>query len=163
VLGGWRAGDTISIERDIFPALIEAGEHLHGFLADPYWIDLGTPEKYLQAHFDIFEGKVDGLAYPAPWIAPEAGVDLRAHLGRWVAVGAGASIGPEVRIDDSVLHEGVRVEAGAVITGSVLARDVTVGEGAIVGSCVVGERGSVPAGARVTDARIDAGAEAVAP
>jgi mannose-1-phosphate guanylyltransferase len=163
VLRGWKAGDTISIERDIFPALIEAGEYLHGFVADPYWIDLGTPEKYLQAHFDLFEGKVDALSYPAPWIAPGAGVDLRAHLGRWVAVGAGASIGPEVRIDDSVLHEGVRVDAGAVITGSVLARDVTVGEGAIVASSVVGERGSVPAGARVTDARVDAGAEAVVP
>jgi carbonic anhydrase/acetyltransferase-like protein (isoleucine patch superfamily) len=45
----------------------------------------------------------------------------------------------------------------------VLARDVTVGEGAIVASSVVGERGSVPAGARVTDARVDAGAEAVVP
>ncbi|HET9312333.1 MAG TPA: NDP-sugar synthase [Actinomycetota bacterium] len=162
VLRGWTAGDTISIERDIFPAVIGTGDPVHGFVADAYWLDLGTPEKYLQAHFDMFEGKVHGVSYPAPWVADGAAVDLRAHVGRWVALGAGAAVGPDVRIDDSVLHEGVRVGAGAVITGSVLARDVVVGEGAIVGSSVVGQDGSVPAGARLTDARVDAGTEAVA-
>jgi len=162
VLRGWTPGDTISIERDIFPAVIEAGDPVYGFVSEAYWLDLGTPEKYLQAHFDMFEGKVHGVSYPAPWVADGVAVDLRAHLGRWVAVGAGAAIGPEVRIDDSVLHEGVRVGAGAVVTGSVLARDVVVGEGAIVGSSVVGQDGSVPAGARLTDARVDAGTEAAA-
>jgi NDP-sugar pyrophosphorylase family protein len=161
VLRRWTAGDTISIERDVFPALIEAGEPVHAFAADAYWLDLGTPEKYLQAHFDMFEGKVHGLSYPAPWVANGVELDLRAHLGRWVAVGAGVSVGPDVRIDDSVLHEGVRIEADAVITGSVLARNVVVGEGAIVDSSVVGEGGSVPAGARMSEARVDAGSEAV--
>ena len=32
-------------------------------------------------------------------------VDLRAHLGRWVAVGRGAAVGPDSQVDDSVLHE----------------------------------------------------------
>ena len=48
-----------------------------------------------QAHFDLFEGKVRGVSYPAPWIDPTADVDVRAHLGRWVAVGPGAVIGAE--------------------------------------------------------------------
>ena len=162
VLRGWTAGDIISIERDVFPAVIEAGHPTYGFAAHAYWLDLGTPEKYLQAHFDMFEGKVHGVSYPAPWVAEGAAVDLRAHLGRWVAVGAGAAVGPDVRIDDSVLHEGARVGPGAVITDSVLARNVAVGEGAIVGSSVVGEDGSVPAGVRLTGARVAAGSEATA-
>src|SRR6185295_1255405 len=127
VLAPWTSGEQISIERDIFPAVIEAGHPVFGFLADAYWLDLGTPEKYLQAHFDMLEGKVHDVSYPAPWIADGAMVDLRAHLGRWVAVGAGTSIGPEAQIDDSVLHADVTIAAEAHVAGSIIAKGATVG------------------------------------
>src|SRR4051812_25495719 len=45
-----------SIEREIWPRLI--GHGLYGFAADAYWLDIGTPERYLQATFDIIEGTV---------------------------------------------------------------------------------------------------------
>jgi NDP-sugar pyrophosphorylase family protein len=160
VLRGWSPGETISIEREIFPAVIERGRPAFGFLTDAYWLDLGTPEKYLQAHFDMFEGKVHGVTYPAPWVAEGAGVDLRAHLGRWVAVGPGASVGPDARVEDSVLHRGSRVEARARITESVLAADAAVGEDAVVEGSVVGEGGRVPPGMHLVDARVSAGTEA---
>ncbi len=86
-LRSWEPGVSVSIEREVFPAVIESGRNVYGFVSDAYWLDLGTPEKYLQAHFDMIEGKVHDLSYPAPWIADGADVDLRAHLGRWVAVG----------------------------------------------------------------------------
>jgi mannose-1-phosphate guanylyltransferase len=160
VLRGWTPGETISIERDIFPAVIGAGHPVFGFVAEAYWLDLGTPEKYLQAHFDMFEGKVHDVRYPSPWVAEGADVDLQAHLGRWVAVGAGASIGADARVDDSVLHRGARVGARAVITGSVLAQGASVGDDAVVDDSVLGEGSSVPAGMRLVEARVSAGAEA---
>ncbi|HWC72268.1 MAG TPA: NDP-sugar synthase [Actinomycetota bacterium] len=162
VLRAWTPGDTISIERDIFPALIDAGHPVYGFVADAYWLDLGTPEKYLQAHFDMFEGKVHGVSYPAPWIAEGARVDLRAHLGRWVAVGPGAIVGPDARVDDSVLQAGARVGSGAVVTRSVMAPNAVIGDGAIVESSVLGDGASVPASAHLAEARIGAGQEASA-
>ncbi|MET0800250.1 MAG: NDP-sugar synthase [Actinomycetota bacterium] len=160
VLRGWSPGETISIEREIFPAVIESGQPVFGFVADAYWLDLGTPEKYLQAHFDMFEGKVHGVTYPAPWVAEGAVVDLRAHLGRWVALGPGASVGLKARVEDSVLHGGSRVEARARITESVLAAGAVVGEDAVVEGSVVGAGGSVPAGVHLVDARVSAGTEA---
>jgi NDP-sugar pyrophosphorylase family protein len=159
VLREWAPGETISIERDIFPAVIDAGHPVFGFVADAYWLDLGTPEKYLQAHFDMFEGRVHDVSYPSPWIADDAQVDLRAHLGRWVAVGPGVAVGAEARIDDSVLHAGARVGEGAVVTGSVLAPRSVIGDGAVVESSVVGADASVAAGAQLADARIGAGSE----
>ena len=137
--------------------MIDVGHPVFGYVADAYWLDLGTPEKYLQAHFDMFEGKVHDVTYPAPWVADGAVVDLRAHLGRWVAVGRGAAIGPDAQVEDSVLHEGVRVGAGARVTGSVLAANATIGDGAIVGSSVLGEGSSVPAGASLADAKVPSG------
>jgi mannose-1-phosphate guanylyltransferase len=160
VVAGWAPGEAASIERDIFPAVIEAGHPVFGFLAEAYWLDLGTPEKYLQAHFDMLEGKVHDVSYPAPWIADGAAVDLRAHLGRWVAVGEGTSIGPEAQVDDSVLHADVAIAAGARVAGSIIAKAATVGAGATVIDSVIGEGASVPAGLTLEAARVSAGATA---
>jgi mannose-1-phosphate guanylyltransferase len=161
-LAPWTAGANISIEREIFPAVIEAGHPVYGFANEAYWLDLGTPEKYLQAHFDMIEGKVHDVTYAAPWIAEGADVDLRAHLGRWVAVGPGVHIGAGAEVDDSVLHDGARVGDDARVLGSVLAPLAVVGEGATVTDSVLGEGASVPAGASLEGARVPAGAEAEA-
>jgi mannose-1-phosphate guanylyltransferase len=163
VLSPWAPGENASIERDIFPAVIASGHPVYGFVADAYWLDLGTPEKYLQAHFDMFQGKVHGLTYPSPWVAEGADVDLEAHLGRWVAVGAGAAVGSSAQVDDTVLHRGARVGIGARGSGSVLASNAVVGDGATVDSSVLGEGASVPAGMPLVGARVPAHTEATAP
>src|SRR6187431_39977 len=46
-----------SIERSYFPSLIERGEIFVAYLYDGYWIDIGTPEKYIQVHRDIMDGR----------------------------------------------------------------------------------------------------------
>ena len=162
ILGGWSAGEQVSIERQVFPAVIAAGHDVFGYLSDPYWLDLGTPAQYLQAHFDLFEGKVRGVSYPAPWVHETAVVDLQAHLGRWVAVGPRAAIGAGAQIDDSVIHQDAMVEAGARIVASVLGPGSRVGPGATLTGCVLGEGASVSGGAELDGARVAAGTEAAA-
>jgi mannose-1-phosphate guanylyltransferase len=157
-LRAWPVGENVSIERQIFPSLIDEGRPLYGFVSDAYWLDLGTPEKYLQAHFDILEGRLRGEPrFPAPSVAPTAEVDLRAHLGRWVVVGEGASIGPDAQVDDSVLHAGAVVEAGARVVGSILGPRARVGAGATVVSSALAEAASVPAGLELEGAKVSAG------
>jgi mannose-1-phosphate guanylyltransferase len=154
VLHGFERGPSLSIERQIFPALIADGRPVYGFLSHGYWMDLGTPATYLQAHFDIFEGRVEGLRYPAPWVHAAAAVSLRAHLGRWVAVGEEAVVDDDAQIDDSVLHAGAHVRAGARIVGSILGPGTEVGDGAVVSGSVLGERARIDAGAVVEDRKI---------
>lgn len=157
-LSAWEPGRNASIERDVFPALIAEGRPVYGFTSQAYWIDLGTPESYLRAHFDILEGRVAfEPTYTAPFVADGAEVDLRSHLGRWVVVGAAALVGPDARIDDSVLHPGAVVEAGASVAGSILGPRSRVGAGAVVAASVLAEGASVPPGARVDGVRISAG------
>ncbi len=50
------SGREVSIEREVFPRLI--GEGLAALRLDGYWMDIGTPERYLQASWDILEGRV---------------------------------------------------------------------------------------------------------
>ncbi len=159
-LGAWPAGVNASIEREIFPALIESGAPLFGYLSDAYWIDVGTPETYLQAHFDILGGRVGfEPSYPAPFVADGATVDLRSHLGRWVVVGAGASVGPEAEIDDSVLHAGAVVEADSRVVGSILGPRSLVGAGATVVRSALAEGARVAPSAVLEGARVSAGRE----
>jgi mannose-1-phosphate guanylyltransferase len=157
-LEGWTLGENVSIERQIFPALIEAGRPVFGFLSDSYWLDLGTPGQYLRAHFDILEGKVAFEPdYAAPFVAEGAHVDLRAHLGRWVVVGAGASVGAEAEVDDSVLHPGAVIESGATVRGSIVGPRVRIGAEARVTGSSLAEGAVVRPGSMVDGARVSAG------
>ena len=65
-LARWIADRPISVEREIFPGVIASGRPVVGFGSDAYWRDLGTPQNYLQAHFDLLDGKVRGRTYDAP-------------------------------------------------------------------------------------------------
>jgi mannose-1-phosphate guanylyltransferase len=157
-LAGWEPGLPCSIERDVYPALISAGRPVYGYVSSAYWMDLGTPEKYLQAHFDILEGRVGfEPEYASPFVAESADVDLRAHLGRWVVVGPGARIGAAARVEDSVLLANVVVEAGARLAGSILGPGVRIGADAVVEACVLAEGASVPSGSRLAGAHVSAG------
>ncbi|MEX2420424.1 MAG: NDP-sugar synthase, partial [Actinomycetota bacterium] len=155
-LASWETGRNVSIEREIFPALIAEGRSIHGFVTDAYWIDLGTPERYLQAHFDLLDGRVHGEPeYPAPFIAVGAVVAPDGAGGRRVVVGPRASVDGGAVVEDSVLHPGATVGPRAVVRSSILGPDSAVG--GEVTECVVGEGASVPEGSVLAGERIPAG------
>jgi mannose-1-phosphate guanylyltransferase len=165
------AGRMVSIEREVFPRLV--GHGLYGHALDGYWMDIGTPERYLQASWDILEGRVRteaGYRFDAAGLRVEegAGVDPAATvrppalLEADVTIGAGASIGGRAVIaarsqvgdgavvSGSVVLAGSSIGAEAEITDSVLAPGVRIGEGARVGpDAVIGEGAQVDAGAEL--------------
>jgi mannose-1-phosphate guanylyltransferase len=159
-LAPWTADRPISVEREIFPGVIASGRPVVGFGSDAYWRDLGTPQNYLQAHFDLLDGKVHGRTYDAPWVSPDASVDLRAHLGRWVAVGPGATVGADAQVDDSVVHAGAFIGERAEVVDSIVGPGARVGAGVSLGASVLGEGSVVPDGLVLRDARVPAGTTA---
>jgi NDP-sugar pyrophosphorylase family protein len=52
-------GVNYSVERQLYPDMLNAGQRLYGFATDRYWLDIGTPEKFLKAHWDLMDGKVN--------------------------------------------------------------------------------------------------------
>ena len=76
-----------SIERSFFPSFIERGETFLASIYRDYWIDIGTPEKYMQVHRDIMDGRYSmppfdgqpGLAWvsPTPASTPAHGLTAR--------------------------------------------------------------------------------------
>ncbi len=124
------AGDRkVSIEREVFPAMV-ADSCLFALDGQTYWIDTGTPAKYLQAQMDLLRG-VRGDKVPG--IHPDAHVHEDALVARTV-------VGPEVTI-----------EAGAEVRGSVLLAGSTVRSGAVVERSIVGPGATVGERTRVDD------------
>jgi mannose-1-phosphate guanylyltransferase len=124
-------GREFSIEREVFPRLV--GEGLWALPLSGYWMDIGVPERYLQATWDILEGRVATAVRPtAPGLFVGAGcaVAESAQIGPRAVVSSGCTVGAEATITGSVLLEGCTVGAGAVISDSIIAADTVVEPGA---------------------------------
>ncbi len=164
------AGRTVSIEREVFPRVV--GQGLFARRLEGYWMDIGTPERYLEASWDILENRVetdvtatgDGVLTD-----PTATVGDGAEVGPRAVLAPGCEIGDDARVVGSVLLDGCVLGDGATVEGAILAPRVDIGAGATVGTgAVLGEGATVAAGATVpADARVQPGelvaAEAVAP
>jgi mannose-1-phosphate guanylyltransferase len=133
------AGETVSIEHDVFPRLV--GDGLHGLPLDGYWMDIGTPDRYLQASWDILEGAVETRVEPTGpgmYVDSSAEVAESAALGPRLVVGPGCRIASGVEARESVLLERCAVEMGARLSGSILSAQVEVAAGATVEDAVLG-------------------------
>lgn len=132
-------GRAVSIEREVFPQLV--GEGLYALPLDGYWMDFGTPERYLQATWDILEGRVKTRVEPTAagvFVHPDAEVAADAELAGRAVVGPGCVVEPGATVTDSVLLAGSSVGAGAQVGGSILAPRAAADPGAVLDGAVVG-------------------------
>jgi mannose-1-phosphate guanylyltransferase len=169
-----------SIERLVMPALIADGRLVLGFPDDAaYWMDVGTPERYLQIHRDILAGRLpdclpggDGRALIGadaqiwPDAAIGAGVVLgggcriggKVHLTGPSVFGAGCTVRERARVEGSVIWSDARIGAGAVVRNSILGEGCWVGDDAVVEGAVLANGAKVQRGVRLTPgARLEPG------
>jgi mannose-1-phosphate guanylyltransferase len=146
-------GEPYSFERQLFPTLLEHKEPVLSFVFDKYWIDIGTPQKYLEVHHDILSRKfesprvarrsVDRAALP-----PGAVIDDKSIIGHDVTIreavriensviGKNCKIDAGAHIVDSVIWPGNTIDADSRITGSLLGKGCCVGRSATLRPGVV--------------------------
>jgi len=107
------ANTVVSVERDVFPALVAAGKKIYGYIEDAYWLDIGTPRALLAGSKHLVGGdfKID----------PTSTIATTAKLQDGSSVGAGCSIHEDVVISGSIICAGVDVGAGSEIRNSFVA------------------------------------------
>jgi mannose-1-phosphate guanylyltransferase len=143
---------NVSIEREVWPQLV--GRGLYGFPSESYWLDIGTPARYLQGTFDIIEGNVatavrERLGHD--WLAVEDPAEVLgrvippALIERGVRVADGAHVGSLV-----VLGEGVSVGAGSVVERSVILAGTQISDNCQLRDCIVAEGCQVGSRCRIT-------------
>lgn len=148
-------GTPSSVERDYFPSLIRDRQTFIAHVSNGYWLDIGTPAKYRQAHDDIMTGRFRAAPFlqsaGAAVIAPSASVAAGAIIEAPCFVGDGAVIGRGTRIGaHTVVGAGCRIGMDTVIDGAILWPDTHIGDHAHVGAIVAGRGCQIGAYARVT-------------
>jgi mannose-1-phosphate guanylyltransferase len=160
-----------SIERDVFPRLV--GDGLYAYVGDGYWLDIGTPERYLEGTFDILEGTVAtgvrdrmgdgflcvdpatqnaGRVIPSALIEGGCTIAANARIGGRVVLEAGVSIGEHTTVERAVVLRGSRVGANCTLRGCIVGAGVEIGDDTHVeGLAVLGEGVTIGAGNVVTN------------
>lgn len=164
-------GLDVSIEREVFPKLV--GNGLYSQRLEGYWMDIGTPERYLEACWDILGRNVEtepGSKVDADgiYVAADTEVDAAARIGGLVYIesdsvvaggttigeravlGAGTSVGEGATISGSALHAACRIGARASVRDSILSSGTIVAEGAVVpAGSIIGAGATITANAKL--------------
>jgi mannose-1-phosphate guanylyltransferase len=137
-------GRRFSLERDVFPGLVDAGAPLYAVRTDAYWVDVGTPAKYLEANRDALSGvyRTDAVAAPGPAVS---------------LVARGADVARDANVSASCIGTGAEVHEGASVERSVMLPGAVVEKGARVAESILGEGARVEAGARAVGVTVGDG------
>jgi mannose-1-phosphate guanylyltransferase len=145
-------GENYSFERAVFPSLLKNEKRMQAYVAEGYWIDIGTPQKYLQVHEDLLQqrfrpavdfGNIDSLPLSAnSQIDKNTLLASSVQLGEEVrvvssSVGPECVIGPHTLIEKAVIWRGVKVGSNSKLTGCIVGRDCQIGNHVTIGSGVV--------------------------
>ena len=148
-----------SIERSFFPSLVERHETFVAHVSGGYWIDIGTPDQYMQVHRDIMNGRYRAVPFAgasqAALVAESARVEDGAVLvepcfiDEGTVVKAGARIGPysvvgrqchveeHATIDQAIVWANSRIAQEAVVRRAIVGRQCHIGRSATVGDLAV--------------------------
>ena len=139
--------DTSSdFSKDVFPALLQEGAPLFGYVAERYWCDIGNVEQYRDANVDALEGRVQ-VSIPGEdiggsvWIGEGSQVDAGARLEGPLVIGRNCVIAKDVQLGPlTCIGDHSVVEAGAVVERSVIFGNAYLGRGARVSAAVLGQQ-----------------------
>jgi mannose-1-phosphate guanylyltransferase len=132
-----------SIERGYFPSLVRNGETFVAHIDRGYWIDIGAPDKYRQAHRDIMDGRFVAPPFEAApggrcvsadaHIADDVRIEGPCFIDDGAVICKGAHIGPY-----TVVGRDCRIEEGARLDGAILWPHTRVGPDAVLGPLIAG-------------------------
>ena len=161
VLDAIPANRFVSTTVDTYPRLLQNGQPLLAYHHHGYWLDVGVPERYLQAHRDLLDGAL-GTSWetrlPAGCRVVRSAGEQRMNdailnppvvLGADVTLAAGARVGPY-----AVLGSGCRLGPNAEVRESVLGDHATVGAGVALRRCILGPGARVPSGQSLQEERV---------
>ena len=107
------ANTVVSVERDVFPALVAAGKKIYGYVEDAYWLDIGTPRALLAGSKHLVDGEFK--------VGATSKIAASARLQDGTSVGERCTIDEDVLISGSIVCAGSEVGAGSEIRNSFIA------------------------------------------
>ena len=138
-----------SFEREIFPSMLADGARIYSYITRGYWQDIGSPQKYLEAHYGIISGRMKLPGYPLKSCPPNHWDKKQVQIDPYSILDGGCTIKPGVVIENSVLGEDCRIEEGALIKDSVIWSQTRIRRNARMERTIVGRQCLIGEGVRL--------------
>lgn len=131
----------VSFERNVFQQLLAKHEPVYAYTSTGYWMDAGTPEKYLQLHRDLLDGKSRQYAPTRGLVSGEhSKIDPAARITGQVVIGANCSIGARVKLTGPVvIGDGSTILADSAVEGSVIWKNVRLEHGVHLKNSIIAD------------------------
>jgi mannose-1-phosphate guanylyltransferase len=171
ILAGVAEGAAVSFERDVFPSLISTGQPVFSFADNSYWIDIGSPQKYLQLNTDLIAGRATSALevkfsvdfddrYPGALISGKIVIGENCDIGCEAlikgpsVIGDSCYIGAGSIIENTILWPNVVLGGNCNLNASIIAGHSEVGPGSSLDSVVVGDNILLPPGYNLSTGQI---------
>ena len=145
-------GEPFSFEYQLFPAILAANEPFYAYTWEGYWLDIGAPSRYLQAHYDLLAGRLHSYRVERPPLAATAGEGEPVRVDALSVIDPSCTLKPGVEIVNSVLGPNCLVEERVRIEDSVVWASARVGSAAVIRRAVIGKSGIIGRNATVEGA-----------
>lgn len=118
-------GENYSVENQLYPKCLNDNIPVYGYITAPstYWLDIGTPQKYSQANFDVVQNKLSNFVSP--------------HSIK--KIGAQTKIHPTAKISfDTVIGKNCKIGARSQLNQCIVLDHVTLEDDVVLDQCIIG-------------------------
>jgi len=159
---------NFSIERELFAKLPIPEIPAYRFDYYTYWMDMGTPEKYLQLHRDLLTGKSSRYApgeelvvgeqsyiHPTAQIKGPVVIGSNCTIGRRVkligpvVIGSGCEILPQAVVEESIIWQNTRLGEQVNLKGSIVADNCCLNANSIIEDSILSDNVTVVSGCKL--------------
>jgi len=135
---------NFSFEHELFPLLLDWGELIYAYPSSAYWIDIGTPEKYLGLHRDLLSGMSTQHKFPSGkevLIGDQSSIGPTAQIRGPILIGSNCTIGHRVKLTGPlVIGHGCTILEDSVIEGSIVWGNVQLGQRVNLRNSIVADK-----------------------
>jgi len=160
-------GKNYSFERQLFPHLLEKNYGIFGYVFNSYWLDVGTPRKYLAANRDVLYKKIKfkfpgrevmkgiyagkGSEYSEcnfvsgpVVIGSGTKIDKNAKIMPLTVIGNDCSISGGTEISESVIFNNCKIGKKCRIKRAIISNNVGIGDNVAVEEySVIGDNSNI--------------------
>ncbi|MCK4238899.1 MAG: NDP-sugar synthase, partial [Candidatus Lokiarchaeota archaeon] len=167
---------------DVFPYLLANNYDLYGFVEDYYWLDVGNPQTYLWANWDLLRkygwpitpnGIEDSNIWTTSIIDTESSVDIQkitcfgddvrlknnVQIKELSVIGSNVEIKEDSIIDKSIIWDNVSIGAGCKINSSIICNESSIGNNVVLNNVIIGPNCKISDDKVIFDKSIEMGTE----
>lgn len=167
---------------DVFPYLLANNYDLYGFVENYYWLDVGNPQSYLWANWDLLRkyswpitpnGNEDDNIWTIKIIDTEGSVNIKkmtcfgdnvclknnVQIKELSSIGSNVEIKEDSIIDKTVIWDNVSIGAGCKINSSIICNDCTIGNNVVLNNVIIGPNCKISDDKVISDKSIEMGSE----